>query len=187
MPTPTGWAAFAYCNHLGSQQQIDTIMYTKFVAMNCPYFDFRSCSFSERNMSIKDKNGESKEGSNRVALYRSTNLVHIYTIETNYSCASLTTAVTDATDGTKTLSPSYKVQSRKSSPIFLARSKGPPGWNVGRQGVESLQPPEEQRVQEHADSVNWASSYINASVLSKKFKSLSALSPKKSSAGRCHG
>ena len=175
--------SFAYCNHLGSQQQIDTIMYTKLVAMNCPYFDFRSCSFSERNMSIKDKNGESKEGSNRVALYRSTNLVHIYTIETNYSCASLTTAVTDATDGTKTLSPGYKVQSRKK---FTVDSFGQIGKAllVGMLDVREWNPYSRLKSSEFKNMQilrNWASSYINASVLSKKFKSLSALSPKKSS------
>ncbi|QDZ19156.1 putative zinc carboxypeptidase [Chloropicon primus] len=172
--------SFAYGNHLSSEQQMETILYNKLVAMNCPYYDFRSCSFSERNMSSKDKNGESKEGSNRVALYRATNLVHIYTIETNYSCASLTTAVTDAADSTKTISPGYKVQSRKK---FTVDSFGQIGKAllVGMLDVKEWNPYSRLKSSEFKNMQvlrNWASSYVNASLLSKKFKSLSSMSPK---------
>ena len=174
--------SFAYGNHhLDSAAQIETIMYAKLVAMNCPYFDFRSCSFSEKNMSSKDKNGESKAGSNRVALYRATNLVHIYTIETNYSCASLTTAVTDATDTNRTISPGYKVRSRKK---FCIESFGQIGKGllVGILDVKEWNPFSRLKNSEFKNMQilkNWASSYINAT-LSKKFRSFS-LSPRRGS------
>lgn len=176
--------SFAYGNYLSREEQMDTILYTKLVAMNCPYFDFRSCSFSERNMSSKDKNGESKEGSNRVALYRSTSLVHIYTIETNYSCASLTTAVTDATNSARTISPAYKVQSRTR---FTAESFGHVGKAllVGMLDVKGWNPYSRLKTSEFKNMQilrNWASSYINATLISKKFKTFAALGPTEISA-----
>ena len=174
--------SFAYGNHLSTERQMETILYSKLVAMNCPYFDFRSCSFSERNMSSKDKNGESKAGSNRVALYRSTNLVHIYTIETNYSCASLTTAVTDATNTKRTISPGYKVQSRKK---FCVESFGQIGKAllVGMLDVNEWNPYSRLKTSEFKNMQilrKWASSYINATLLAKKFKPFS-LSPRRGS------
>jgi hypothetical protein len=42
------------------------------------------CNFSERIMSVKDKNGMSREGSSRVALHKLTGLAHCYTLEANY-------------------------------------------------------------------------------------------------------
>ena len=163
--------SFAYGNHLDYQQQIETVMYTKLVSMNCPYFDFRSCSFSEKNMSSKDKNGESKEGSNRVALYRATNLVHIYTIETNYSCASLTNCVTEATNGSRTISPRNKVQSRSK---FCIDSFGQIGKAllVGMLDVKDLNPYSRLKSSEFKNMQilrNWVTSHVNAT-LSKKFK-----------------
>ncbi len=36
--------------------------------MNCLNFDMNECNFSERIMSLKDRNGMSREGSSRVSL-----------------------------------------------------------------------------------------------------------------------
>ena len=43
------------------------------------------CICSEKAMESKDKNGQSKEGSSRVGIYRATNLVHCVTVEANYN------------------------------------------------------------------------------------------------------
>ena len=42
------------------------------------------CNFSDRIMSIKDRNGQSREGSSRVALHMATGLTFCYTLEFNY-------------------------------------------------------------------------------------------------------
>jgi hypothetical protein len=80
---------FAYGNALEGEQHIDTLTFCKLVALNNPHFEFEACNFTERNMAVKDKNGDSKEGSGRVALFQQTGLVHIYTIEANYCCSRI--------------------------------------------------------------------------------------------------
>lgn len=52
--------------------------------MNCLNFDMTECNFSDKIMSIKDKNGQSREGSSRVALHNATGITYCYTMEFNY-------------------------------------------------------------------------------------------------------
>lgn len=52
--------------------------------MNCLNFDMTECNFSDRIMSVKDKNGQSREGSSRVALHMATGCTYCYTLEFNY-------------------------------------------------------------------------------------------------------
>lgn len=55
------------------------------MAINNVNFDFEGSSFSEKNVRVKDKReGLSKEGSGRVALFRASNLARCYTLECNY-------------------------------------------------------------------------------------------------------
>ena len=58
------------------------------------YFDFEGCNFTEKNMYAADKNdGLSKDGSGRVALYKSTKLVYCYTLECNYNSGRIVNTV----------------------------------------------------------------------------------------------
>ncbi len=78
---------FFYGNHLpNAEEQCENELYAHLVAVNTPYLEIDACCFSEKNMKSKDKrDGLSKEGSGRVALYQSTNIVHCYTLEANYN------------------------------------------------------------------------------------------------------
>ncbi|MEW5317817.1 MAG: hypothetical protein WDW38_009085 [Sanguina aurantia] len=76
----------------------------------------RTCNFTERNMSCPDKDGSSREGAGRVALFRSTGLTHLYTIEANYNTARMLNASCPlAGDPSVCSSPTL---SRRSPPKF---------------------------------------------------------------------
>ena len=45
-------------NHLPEQEkQADNITFVKLIAMNCLNFDMNECNFSDKIMSVKDRNG----------------------------------------------------------------------------------------------------------------------------------
>ena len=72
-------------NHIIEQEkQADNITFVKLIAMNCLNFDMNECNFSDKIMSVKDRNGQSREGSSRVAIAKATGLTYCYTLEFNY-------------------------------------------------------------------------------------------------------
>ena len=76
---------FMFGNHIIDQEkQADNITFVKLIAMNCLNFDMNECNFSDKIMAVKDKNGQSREGSSRVALAKATGLTYCYTLEFNY-------------------------------------------------------------------------------------------------------
>ncbi|XP_066524503.1 cytosolic carboxypeptidase-like protein 5 isoform X2 [Hoplias malabaricus] len=78
---------FMYGNNLADEtQQVENMMYPKLISLNCAHFDFLGCNFSEKNMYARDKrDGQSKEGSGRVAIHKAIGLIHSYTLECNYN------------------------------------------------------------------------------------------------------
>ncbi|CAO1366248.1 unnamed protein product [Diamesa serratosioi] len=78
---------FMYGNHLpNSHEAVECMLLPRLMSMNCHHFHFDACNFSERNMYLKGKrDGLSKEGSGRVAIYKSTGLIKSYTLESNYN------------------------------------------------------------------------------------------------------
>ncbi|KMQ91458.1 cytosolic carboxypeptidase-like protein 5 protein [Lasius niger] len=82
---------FMYGNHFGDPEDTITCMLLpKLMSINNPHFHFTSCNFAERNMYIIDKrDGMSREGSGRVAVYKMTDLIRSYTLECNYNSGRL--------------------------------------------------------------------------------------------------
>ncbi|XP_051780968.1 cytosolic carboxypeptidase-like protein 5 isoform X2 [Erpetoichthys calabaricus] len=78
---------FMYGNNLPEEnEQVENLLYPKLISMNSAHFDFLGCNFSEKNMYAKDKrDGQSKEGSGRVAIHKAIGLIHSYTLECNYN------------------------------------------------------------------------------------------------------
>ncbi|XP_041831149.1 cytosolic carboxypeptidase-like protein 5 isoform X2 [Melanotaenia boesemani] len=78
---------FMYGNSLPDEsQQVENMLYPRLIAVNSAHFDFLGCNFSEKNMYARDKrDGQSKEGSGRVAVHKAIGLLHSYTLECNYN------------------------------------------------------------------------------------------------------
>ncbi|XP_074010137.1 cytosolic carboxypeptidase-like protein 5 [Numenius arquata] len=78
---------FMYGNSFPDENdQVENMLFPKLISLNSPHFDFTGCNFSEKNMYAKDKrDGQSKEGSGRVAIYKALGIIHSYTLECNYN------------------------------------------------------------------------------------------------------
>uniref|UniRef100_A0ABM5F8H9 tubulin-glutamate carboxypeptidase n=1 Tax=Pogona vitticeps TaxID=103695 RepID=A0ABM5F8H9_9SAUR len=78
---------FMYGNNIADENhQVENMLFPKLISLNSAHFDFTGCNFSEKNMYAKDKrDGQSKEGSGRVAIYKALGIIHSYTLESNYN------------------------------------------------------------------------------------------------------
>ncbi|XP_069706642.1 cytosolic carboxypeptidase-like protein 5 isoform X2 [Phaenicophaeus curvirostris] len=78
---------FMYGNSFPDENdQVENMLFPKLIALNSPHFDFSGCNFSEKNMYARDRrDGQSKEGSGRVAVYKALGIIHSYTLECNYN------------------------------------------------------------------------------------------------------
>uniref|UniRef100_H3BAM9 Cytosolic carboxypeptidase-like protein 5 n=1 Tax=Latimeria chalumnae TaxID=7897 RepID=H3BAM9_LATCH len=86
---------FMYGNSFNEENdQIQNMLFPKLISMNSAHFDFMGCNFSEKNMYAKDKrDGQSKEGSGRVAIYKAIGIIHSYTLECNYNTGRSVNAI----------------------------------------------------------------------------------------------
>ncbi|NXC22633.1 CBPC5 protein, partial [Corythaeola cristata] len=69
---------FMYGNSFSDENdQVENMLFPKLISLNSPHFDFTGCNFSEKNMYARDKrDGQSKEGSGRVAIYKALGIIH---------------------------------------------------------------------------------------------------------------
>lgn len=90
---------FVYANYLENEDNyVSSILFPKLISLNSTNFDFAACNFTEKNMYSKDKrDGMSKEGSGRVAIYKATGIIHSYTLECNYNCGRTVNCLPPAT------------------------------------------------------------------------------------------
>lgn len=69
-----------------SALQYEAMMIPKLMSMNSVNFDFRQCVFSDEKNNIKDKKGDSRDGSSRAVIFRETDSNPLtYTFEANYA------------------------------------------------------------------------------------------------------
>ncbi|XP_062406561.1 cytosolic carboxypeptidase-like protein 5 isoform X2 [Sardina pilchardus] len=89
---------FMYGNSLTDEtEQVENLLYPKLIAVNSAHFDYLGCNFSEKNMYARDKrDGQSKEGSGRVAIHKAIGLIHSYTLECNYNTGRSVNAIPPA-------------------------------------------------------------------------------------------
>ena len=69
---------FVYANYLENEENfVSSVLFPKLISLNSANFDFSACNFTEKNMYSKDKrDGSSKEGSGRVAIYKATGIIN---------------------------------------------------------------------------------------------------------------
>lgn len=86
---------FIYGNCLESENEmIANVLFPKLISLNSAHFDFSGCNFSVKNMYTRDKrDGNSKEGAGRVAIWKHLGIVHSYTLECNYNTGRIVNAV----------------------------------------------------------------------------------------------
>jgi hypothetical protein len=78
-------SCFVFGNCLEGQRAQDIEVFGKLLEINSGFFDYQDSDFTEKNMTAKDpKDHHSKEGSGRVAFYKSIDLTHSYTVESSY-------------------------------------------------------------------------------------------------------
>ena len=83
---------FMYGNYFENEDtQVQNMMFAKLVSLNTAHFDFTSCNFTERNMTSKDRrDGMSKEGAGRVAMYKAIGIIHRFdAFSVTLVCSSL--------------------------------------------------------------------------------------------------
>lgn len=80
----TGW--FLYGNACQEFiQQVETKLFARLMSLNCSQFCEEFCNFSPAQMNFKDANElMTKEGCGRVVAYRTTGIVHSYTLELGF-------------------------------------------------------------------------------------------------------
>ncbi|XP_014276546.1 cytosolic carboxypeptidase-like protein 5 isoform X2 [Halyomorpha halys] len=78
---------FMYGNHFENMNmKVECMLFPKLITLYSQHFLFDSCNFTEKNMYIRDRrDGSSREGCGRVAIYKATGLVRCYTLECNYN------------------------------------------------------------------------------------------------------
>ena len=89
---------FFYGNYMDYARSLESFLLAKLIELNDPNFDFEGSNFTEKNMRMKDKKGESREGSGRVGVFKAINIPRCYTLECNYNTGKVVNKVPAATN-----------------------------------------------------------------------------------------
>ena len=87
---------FMIGNHMDYKRMLDGLVFANLMRLNNPHFDLSSCMFKQTAMFAKDKrDGLSKEGSSRVALFLKTDFPRCFVLECNYNKGRQTNVLFD--------------------------------------------------------------------------------------------
>lgn len=153
---------FVFGNFLPELElQVETRLLGLLFSINSAHFDYLDCDFSERSMKAKDpKDVHSKEGSGRVAVYKSTGLTLCYTVECFYHSSKM---------------PSQYAVKRPDSAILGIYAQGPPYY--GRPIYEEVG--NVRSTQGIAVSLlDFIQANVQSKVLSSEYRSLEGLRDK---------
>ena len=113
---------FIFGNSLSGIEQAENMLLPKLIGLNCLNFDFAECSFNERMMSIKDKrDGLSREGAARVAIYKDIGLINCYTMECNYNTGKRVSYIPQKYNKTKKCNEAEKPVSDINSKMYNSK------------------------------------------------------------------
>lgn len=72
-----------------TEQQVQTQLFPRILALNCPEFDYIGSSFSKYHMNAKDRNEDmTKEGCGRVVFNTHFQVTYAYTMECGYTAST---------------------------------------------------------------------------------------------------
>ena len=78
-------SCFVFGNFIDMPRQAENELFAKLLELNSAYFEYYESNFEVKNMTTKDpKDHHSKEGSGRVAFYKSIGIINSYTVEASY-------------------------------------------------------------------------------------------------------
>nr|XP_053780474.1 cytosolic carboxypeptidase-like protein 5 isoform X5 [Desmodus rotundus] len=132
---------FMYGNSFSDEStQVENMLYPKLISLNSAHFDFQGCNFSEKNMYARDRrDGQSKEGSGRVAIYKASGIIHsglpVSCSENTLSRGRSFSTGTSAGGSSSSQQNSPQMKNSSSFPFHGSRSAGLPGLGSSTQKV----------------------------------------------------
>ena len=104
--------------------KVENVLFARLIAFSSQHFDFDGCNFSVRNMYMRDKGCQSKEGSGRVAMHKLLGIIHSYTLECSYATGRVMNNLAPAVN---TSGPHYYVNGIRCQ--YVSGSVSPPLHN----------------------------------------------------------
>ncbi|XP_053523033.1 cytosolic carboxypeptidase-like protein 5 isoform X4 [Artibeus jamaicensis] len=132
---------FMYGNSFSDEStQVENMLYPKLISLNSAHFDFQGCNFSEKNMYARDRrDGQSKEGSGRVAIYKASGIIHsglpVSCSENTLSRGRSFSTGTSAGGSSSSQQNSPQMKNSPSFPFHGSRPAGLPGLGSSTQKV----------------------------------------------------
>ena len=119
-------------NSLTGDAHLKNTLFPRLVSLNSINFDYSECCFADKLMNCKDKkDGLSREGCGRVALYKATQNPMCYTLECNYASGKLKNTITPKIiKSTGQVEPETDPVTDSTSAIYADKSLAAPPYTI---------------------------------------------------------